>query len=303
MYGDTEVRTPRAACSAPAPLASRGALQQATLNGPHWCGLHRALFKRRPAPGGVLVTPVNPEPLRCLPLPPACAKGCRRTAAVREPRAAGARPHQHGRAPGASCRGGSCKPAAYCNSAACGSSAQWPHLQPAQQACQKLDQCPNGASTPHFSITPLHMAPPPTQDYLYLHREHNDWVTQLQFIPEIGLVTSSLDTTVKASGSPCPPRHGAAGWASLGCCRGARTSVAHADPYTHSRGEGLATGCACSTHTARAACLPALRLFCRYGTSRVSASPMSATTTPRVSTALFGARRTPSLPPAAWSAT
>lgn len=47
-------------------------------------------------------------------------------------------------------------------------------------------------------------APAPTtptpgspQDYLYLHREHNDWVTQLHFIPEIGLVTSSLDTTIK----------------------------------------------------------------------------------------------------------
>jgi WD40 repeat protein len=35
------------------------------------------------------------------------------------------------------------------------------------------------------------------QDYIYLHREHTDWVTQVEWIPEIGLVTSSLDTTIK----------------------------------------------------------------------------------------------------------
>jgi WD40 repeat protein len=35
------------------------------------------------------------------------------------------------------------------------------------------------------------------QDYIYLHKEHNDWVTKIQWIPELGLVTSSLDATVK----------------------------------------------------------------------------------------------------------
>jgi WD40 repeat protein len=35
------------------------------------------------------------------------------------------------------------------------------------------------------------------QDYIYLHKEHNDWVTKIQWIPELGLVTSSLDATIK----------------------------------------------------------------------------------------------------------
>jgi len=35
------------------------------------------------------------------------------------------------------------------------------------------------------------------KDYIYLHREHGDWVTKVEWIPEIGLVTSSLDTTIK----------------------------------------------------------------------------------------------------------
>jgi hypothetical protein len=38
------------------------------------------------------------------------------------------------------------------------------------------------------------------QDYIYLHNEHSDWVTRVQWIPEIGLVTSSLDASIKASG-------------------------------------------------------------------------------------------------------
>ena len=41
----------------------------------------------------------------------------------------------------------------------------------------------------------------PHQDYIHLHREHSDWVTKVEWIPEIGLVTSSLDTTIKV----CPP--------------------------------------------------------------------------------------------------
>lgn len=35
------------------------------------------------------------------------------------------------------------------------------------------------------------------QDYIYLHKEHNDWITKVQWIPELGLVTSSLDATIK----------------------------------------------------------------------------------------------------------
>lgn len=34
------------------------------------------------------------------------------------------------------------------------------------------------------------------QDYIYLHKEHSDWVTKVQWIPELGLVTSSLDATI-----------------------------------------------------------------------------------------------------------
>eukprot|EP00775_Hariotina_reticulata_P009116 gene9116-9285_t len=35
------------------------------------------------------------------------------------------------------------------------------------------------------------------KDYLYLHKDHNDWITKVQWVPEVGLVTSSLDTTIK----------------------------------------------------------------------------------------------------------
>lgn len=35
------------------------------------------------------------------------------------------------------------------------------------------------------------------QDYIYLHKEHSDWITKVQWIPELGLVTSSLDATIK----------------------------------------------------------------------------------------------------------
>jgi WD40 repeat protein len=35
------------------------------------------------------------------------------------------------------------------------------------------------------------------QDYIYLHKEHNDWITKVQWIPELGLVSSSLDATIK----------------------------------------------------------------------------------------------------------
>lgn len=35
------------------------------------------------------------------------------------------------------------------------------------------------------------------QDYIYLHEEHSDWITKIQWIPELGLVTSSLDATIK----------------------------------------------------------------------------------------------------------
>jgi WD40 repeat protein len=35
------------------------------------------------------------------------------------------------------------------------------------------------------------------QDYIYLHKEHSDWVTKVQWIPEVGLVSSSLDATIK----------------------------------------------------------------------------------------------------------
>lgn len=51
------------------------------------------------------------------------------------------------------------------------------------------------AAAHHFTPLPL---PVTHQDYLYLHREHSDWVTKVEWIPEIGLVTSSLDTTIKA---------------------------------------------------------------------------------------------------------
>jgi WD40 repeat protein len=35
------------------------------------------------------------------------------------------------------------------------------------------------------------------QDYLHLHREHGNWVTQLDWVPEVGLVSSSLDASIK----------------------------------------------------------------------------------------------------------
>lgn len=37
----------------------------------------------------------------------------------------------------------------------------------------------------------------PQQDYIYLHKEHTDWVSKIEWIPEVGLVTCSLDTTIK----------------------------------------------------------------------------------------------------------
>ncbi len=30
------------------------------------------------------------------------------------------------------------------------------------------------------------------QDYLYLHKEHKDWITKLKWVPELGLVTGGL---------------------------------------------------------------------------------------------------------------
>jgi len=45
------------------------------------------------------------------------------------------------------------------------------------------------------SDRPVHV--PSSQDYIYLHKEHNDWITKVQWIPELGLVTSSLDATIK----------------------------------------------------------------------------------------------------------
>ncbi|WIA12480.1 hypothetical protein OEZ85_012515 [Tetradesmus obliquus] len=35
------------------------------------------------------------------------------------------------------------------------------------------------------------------KDYIYLHKEHSDWVTQVRWIPEVGLVSASLDATIK----------------------------------------------------------------------------------------------------------
>lgn len=35
------------------------------------------------------------------------------------------------------------------------------------------------------------------QDYLYLHQEHKDWVSKIAWVPEVGVVTSSLDSTLK----------------------------------------------------------------------------------------------------------
>ncbi|KAG2424023.1 hypothetical protein HXX76_014847 [Chlamydomonas incerta] len=35
------------------------------------------------------------------------------------------------------------------------------------------------------------------QDYIYIHQDHSDWVSQIKWVPEIGLVSSSLDATLK----------------------------------------------------------------------------------------------------------
>ncbi|GIL56855.1 hypothetical protein Vafri_12156, partial [Volvox africanus] len=35
------------------------------------------------------------------------------------------------------------------------------------------------------------------QDYIYIHQDHQDWVSQISWVPEIGLVSASLDATLK----------------------------------------------------------------------------------------------------------
>ncbi|GFR43071.1 hypothetical protein Agub_g4078 [Astrephomene gubernaculifera] len=35
------------------------------------------------------------------------------------------------------------------------------------------------------------------QDYIYIHQDHSDWISQITWVPEIGLVSSSLDATIK----------------------------------------------------------------------------------------------------------
>uniref|UniRef100_A0A7S0WPJ8 EF-hand domain-containing protein n=1 Tax=Chlamydomonas leiostraca TaxID=1034604 RepID=A0A7S0WPJ8_9CHLO len=35
------------------------------------------------------------------------------------------------------------------------------------------------------------------QDYIYIHQEHTDWVSQVAWVPEIGLVSSSVDSTIR----------------------------------------------------------------------------------------------------------
>lgn len=42
-----------------------------------------------------------------------------------------------------------------------------------------------------------HGPPHPLQDYIYIHQEHNDWVSQVAWVPEIGLVSSSVDSTIR----------------------------------------------------------------------------------------------------------
>jgi hypothetical protein len=37
------------------------------------------------------------------------------------------------------------------------------------------------------------------QDYIYIHQEHEDWVSQVDWVPEIGLVSCSVDSTIKVS--------------------------------------------------------------------------------------------------------
>jgi len=35
------------------------------------------------------------------------------------------------------------------------------------------------------------------QDYIYIHQNHSDWVSQVSWVPEIGLVSASVDSTIK----------------------------------------------------------------------------------------------------------
>ncbi|KAG1667639.1 hypothetical protein FOA52_004666 [Chlamydomonas sp. UWO 241] len=35
------------------------------------------------------------------------------------------------------------------------------------------------------------------QDYIYIHQDHTDWVSQCTWVPEIGLVSSSIDSSIK----------------------------------------------------------------------------------------------------------
>jgi WD40 repeat protein len=35
------------------------------------------------------------------------------------------------------------------------------------------------------------------QDYIYIHQDHTDWVSQVEWVPEVGLVSSSIDSTIK----------------------------------------------------------------------------------------------------------
>jgi hypothetical protein len=59
----------------------------------------------------------------------------------------------------------------------------------------------------------------PPKDYIYLHKEHSDWITKVQWIPELGLVTSSLDATIKTFDiNRCdsrPTQHTLVAWAGM----------------------------------------------------------------------------------------
>eukprot|EP00798_Chlamydomonas_sp_ICE-L_P024012 gene24012-9585_t len=35
------------------------------------------------------------------------------------------------------------------------------------------------------------------QDYLYIHQEHTDWVSKVEWVPEVGLVSSSIDSSIR----------------------------------------------------------------------------------------------------------
>lgn len=35
------------------------------------------------------------------------------------------------------------------------------------------------------------------RDYFYIHKDHTDWVSKVDYVPELGLVSSSLDSTIK----------------------------------------------------------------------------------------------------------